>query len=276
MRVTHTPQPPVARDHARPTAPGQARFSVNNTPAAAGNAPAEAATAASAAARQLPPGLDRVMARLESIPAESRNAGQANALERVSRNIARYLENHGGTPVAPTDGGAGGSGIAPPVTAAPPAEAPPLAAPVEPGAATPVATLPDMPAAPAGETPADTEVAAVVGEPVAAPDPAPEAPITAPVVAADVPPASVSEAPDAVVVAADAPLAAPILASDVAAGIAPVVGADVAPILATDAVAAVTAPLVEPSGIATEEPAAAVAVAGDDVPPPGSTIDIQV
>jgi len=39
-----------------------------------------------------PPGLERVFARLQSVPVPERNAGQANATERISRNIARYAE----------------------------------------------------------------------------------------------------------------------------------------------------------------------------------------
>ncbi len=37
-----------------------------------------------------PPGLERALARLQSLP--ERNAGQANAMDRISRNIARYAE----------------------------------------------------------------------------------------------------------------------------------------------------------------------------------------
>ncbi len=37
-----------------------------------------------------PPGLERALARLQSLP--ERNAGQANAMDRISRNIARYTE----------------------------------------------------------------------------------------------------------------------------------------------------------------------------------------
>ena len=40
-----------------------------------------------------PPGLERVLAQLQSISVPERNAGQANAIERISRNIARYAES---------------------------------------------------------------------------------------------------------------------------------------------------------------------------------------
>lgn len=39
-----------------------------------------------------PPGLERVLARLQSIPVAERSAGQANATEKISRNMARYTE----------------------------------------------------------------------------------------------------------------------------------------------------------------------------------------
>ncbi len=42
--------------------------------------------------KAVPPGLERVQARLQSVPAADRNAGQATATDRISRNIARYAE----------------------------------------------------------------------------------------------------------------------------------------------------------------------------------------
>lgn len=46
-----------------------------------------------------PPGLERALARLQSLPEQ--NAGQANAADRISRNIARYAETQAiGTPAA--------------------------------------------------------------------------------------------------------------------------------------------------------------------------------
>jgi hypothetical protein len=42
--------------------------------------------------KTVPPGLERVQARLQSVPAADRNAGQATASDRISRNIARYAE----------------------------------------------------------------------------------------------------------------------------------------------------------------------------------------
>jgi hypothetical protein len=86
-------------------------------------APASTTVSLSAEAQNTdaPAGLLKVQARLQDL-GESRTRGQGVALERISRNIARYLENQ-----AP----------APAVT--PPAAEAPL---VEPPAADPVAELP--------------------------------------------------------------------------------------------------------------------------------------
>lgn len=46
-----------------------------------------------------PPGLERALSHLQSLPAP--NAGQANATDRISRNLARYAETQAiGTPPA--------------------------------------------------------------------------------------------------------------------------------------------------------------------------------
>jgi hypothetical protein len=42
--------------------------------------------------KAVPPGLEKVQARQQSTPAADRNAGQTNAADRISRNIARYAE----------------------------------------------------------------------------------------------------------------------------------------------------------------------------------------
>jgi hypothetical protein len=39
-----------------------------------------------------PPGLERALARLQSIAESERTAGQSNAMDSISRNIARYTE----------------------------------------------------------------------------------------------------------------------------------------------------------------------------------------
>lgn len=45
---------------------------------------------ASGEQKTAPPGLERVLARLQSLPAP--NAGQANATDQISRNLARYAQ----------------------------------------------------------------------------------------------------------------------------------------------------------------------------------------
>jgi hypothetical protein len=60
--------------------------------------------------KAVPPGLEKVQARQQSVPAADRNAGQATAADRISRNIARYAETQAivappappAPPVAPT------------------------------------------------------------------------------------------------------------------------------------------------------------------------------
>lgn len=164
MRVTPAALPPVAREHGKPAAAEQPRFKLNATPTDVGKLPEKAAAPAAIAGRQLPPGLDRVMARLEAMPAESRNAGQSNALDRIGRNIARYQENHGLTPPAA------------PESPSPVAETPAVVAPVETAPQTPdapVVTTPELPAETVAAAPeAEPGIAPVVNEPapiVAAP-----------------------------------------------------------------------------------------------------------
>ena len=41
---------------------------------------------------EAPAGLEKVLARLQAMPVEERTTGQSNAAERISRNIARYLD----------------------------------------------------------------------------------------------------------------------------------------------------------------------------------------
>lgn len=41
---------------------------------------------------EVPAGLEKVLARLQAMPVEEKTTGQSNAAERISRNIARYLD----------------------------------------------------------------------------------------------------------------------------------------------------------------------------------------
>lgn len=42
--------------------------------------------------KSAPPGLERALARLQTAPEVDRNAGHTNAIEKLSRNLARYAE----------------------------------------------------------------------------------------------------------------------------------------------------------------------------------------
>lgn len=53
--------------------------------------------------KTVPPGLERVQARQQSVPAADRNAGQATAADRISRNIARYAETQAIVPPPVTE-----------------------------------------------------------------------------------------------------------------------------------------------------------------------------
>jgi hypothetical protein len=64
----------------------------NIFPSIAREAVKTATTSNSGDPKPVPPGLERVQARLQRAPATDRNAGHATALDRISRNIARYAE----------------------------------------------------------------------------------------------------------------------------------------------------------------------------------------
>jgi hypothetical protein len=40
-----------------------------------------------------PPGLERALARLQAMDESERTAGQTNAMDKIGRNLARYIEN---------------------------------------------------------------------------------------------------------------------------------------------------------------------------------------
>ncbi len=52
----------------------------------------EQKTAATESGKNAPPGLERALARLEAMGEGDRTAGQTNAMDRIGRNLARYIE----------------------------------------------------------------------------------------------------------------------------------------------------------------------------------------
>ncbi len=52
----------------------------------------EKSAAATEVRKAAPPGLERAMARLQAIDESERSPGQANALNQIGRNLARYVE----------------------------------------------------------------------------------------------------------------------------------------------------------------------------------------
>ena len=139
MKVALNTLQPVGREHARPSA---VRANAAASPTALSGVPSSADAADPAKPAKLadmagqkgtPPGLERVLARLESIPLPERTAGQSKALQQVARNIARYVENQ--------------AMAAPPADAPPPSALPPGATP--PG--TPPAAGPESAPAPAAD-----------------------------------------------------------------------------------------------------------------------------
>lgn len=82
-------------------------------------------SAANSGRKDVPPGLERVLNGLQSTPAADLTGGQMNAMTKISRNIARYLEVQamGGGPVEPVVPSeaveAAGSGDAPETAADP-------------------------------------------------------------------------------------------------------------------------------------------------------------
>ncbi|GAB3185825.1 hypothetical protein [Hydrogenophaga aquatica] len=115
MRIPSTSS--VAFQRETPKATGQNRAERN-----------EAQTPTEKPAKTAPPGLEKVLARLEAM-GESRTQGQGVAMDRISRNLARYAENQALAPApapAPVEDTA--PEVTPPVAEAP-AEAPAPATP---------------------------------------------------------------------------------------------------------------------------------------------------
>ena len=67
-----------------------------DTPASS-STPAESTVTLST--KKVPPGLQRVAARLESLGAEGRSPGQSNALSQINRNLQRYIDTQALSPL---------------------------------------------------------------------------------------------------------------------------------------------------------------------------------
>lgn len=110
MNVTSTSLPQVAQSFARPaaTARGREAFTPPPATAEAQEKPAAAKSAEARGPKAVPPGLEKVQARLQEIAPEDRTRGQTNALSSIDRNIARYVEQQAAAtvsaPAAPTTG----------------------------------------------------------------------------------------------------------------------------------------------------------------------------
>ncbi len=86
----------LAREGARPATQRGERAQAASTPTQM-----RAETPAPARPSDGPPGLQRVLARLEAMGEAGRTPGQTQALDRISRNLARYLENQAMAPLPP-------------------------------------------------------------------------------------------------------------------------------------------------------------------------------
>lgn len=132
MKIQNTPAAAMPRDWPK----------ANKAEKTAASTPVQAETGTEASANSgrpsAPPGLERVVAKFEAMAAAGKTPGQGQALDRVSRNLARYQENQAlaGTPPAPTPA----PGTAPvdetpaaeaPVTETPTTEAPVAETPAE-------------------------------------------------------------------------------------------------------------------------------------------------
>lgn len=139
MRIPSTSS--VAFQRETPKATGQNRAERN-----------EAQTPTEKPAKTAPPGLEKVLARLEAM-GESRTQGQGVAMDRISRNLARYAENQALAP-APAPAPAPVEDAAPDATeTGTTAEAPATApAPATPESTDTVAELIDSLADPADDT----------------------------------------------------------------------------------------------------------------------------
>jgi hypothetical protein len=74
--------------------PAQSNRANRSQPDTGAPTPAEAP-----AKKTAPPGLERVLARLESLGETGRTQGQSQAMDRISRNLARYQETQALAPL---------------------------------------------------------------------------------------------------------------------------------------------------------------------------------
>jgi hypothetical protein len=88
-------------DDLRPMNSARANAKAKASSAASAPAPAPAESTVTLSAKKVPPGLQRVAARLESLGLEGRTQGQSNALSQISRNLQRYVDTQALAP-APT------------------------------------------------------------------------------------------------------------------------------------------------------------------------------
>lgn len=157
MKVTSAMSPMAAREPAKPVG---ARQSSHATPI-------EDTTSPGAASAAVPPGLERALQRLQAQPTESLTKGQANALQHIERNIARYRDNHALVEAAPTTA-AGDAAVVPATTPDTPATTaiPDTPAPaVDPTAATAPTTASNVPDAPVAAPLAGTTEAPAASQP---------------------------------------------------------------------------------------------------------------
>lgn len=93
MKVTghsmHALQGAAARQPARPR-PDNATTTTTAPPPAA--EPGAATSTPERAPHRVPPGLQRVAARLQGLGEEGRSPGQNNALSQIQRNLQRYVD----------------------------------------------------------------------------------------------------------------------------------------------------------------------------------------
>lgn len=147
MKIGHSPSPPTLQRDPPPgkSARSGAGDAAPTVPTSTTVSLSDEAQVAAASTDGAPAGLLKVQARLQDL-GDARTRGQGVALERISRNIARYLENQA------------------PAAVSAPAPAPVEAPPTDPVAELPVTETPtetaESPAEGTVETPAEVQAPA--------------------------------------------------------------------------------------------------------------------